>query len=361
MGKGYGTSLERIPKHSGYWVDKKSGVIYWRGTIKNKSIKMSTRERQISKAKAFIDDYRLRLTSDNYEKALRKKQGIINPRLSELHAECIAERAPSRAKSTAKRHPAVWRIDLAPFWGDKHASDMTKKNVVDFENWYLATFPGKLFFTARKSLVMLINYMHREGYIDKKPQVTDLDKKVNAGKRKTAYRVYTEDEQAALIQSATFPWVRLGLIAYFDMGVRKEELLRRKWSEISWKKRTIEVWSQKNKRWRTVPLTDRLYEMFQAFAEVSETEHIFPKKNSDRPLAGQQFDTEWRATKRAAGIKGKARIHDIRHTFATVTARDGWPIPVACKALDMTADEYIKTYVHITPDDIAAHLRRSFG
>ena len=78
-------------------------------------------------------------------------------------------------------------------------------------------------------------------------------------------------------------------------------------------------------------------------------------------MPSQVFDKAWVSIKRSARIKGKARVHDIRHTFATKTARDKWPIPHATKILDMSADVYMATYVHITTDDIREYLDSSFG
>lgn len=63
---------------------------------------------------------------------------------------------------------------------------------------------------------------------------------------------------------------------------------------------------------------------------------------------------------REAKLRGRARIHDIRHTFATQTARDNWPTAVACTVLDMSAKEYMKTYVHINDKDMAGWLTGSF-
>lgn len=352
--------LKKIDGHPGYSVDPKSGIIYWRGTIRGKHLKISTRETQISKAKGFIGDYLLELNSDNFDKARREQKGVADHRIEDVFNECVQERSPTRSESTVKRYPAIWRIDLAPFWGSMSVSELTAKNVAAFENWYVDRFPGKVFFMARKNLIMLINYAHREGYIHKKLKVTDLDKTLNKFKKKKHFRVYTNQEQKALLKATDGSYAHAALVMYFDTGMRKMELLNRKLSDVDFKAKTIQVWSQKNKIWRNIPLTKRAIEVLKARAKDLKGDYLFPMKSKDEPMSGQLFDKAWIDAKRLAGIGGKSRVHDIRHTFATTTARDGWPIPIACAVLDMTPSVYIGTYVHITPEDIQKHMRRSF-
>ncbi len=360
MAKEWG-QLKKIPGHKGFSVNEKTGLIYYRATIKGRRIKISTGEKQITKAKKFVDDYLLALTSDNIEQAKRTKRGVLNPLLSDIWTEAVNERLPSRSDTTAVRYGTVWRNDLEPFLRDKTVSDVSPAFVVAFENWFLRTHSGRVFFSARKYMTMLLNYMHREGYASKKLKVADLDK-MNKGKKEKHFRVYSDEEQAALIKSAFNVRTRVALMAYFDTGMRKMELLSRKWADVDFDKRTIKVWSQKNKQWRRVPLTERLWIALKDYRTQSPSDlFIFPMASGNAAMSSQVFDRDWLKTKKAAGVRGRARVHDIRHTFATKTSRDSWPIAIACAILDMSADVYMNTYVHVTIDDMAAHLQRSFG
>lgn len=352
--------LTKIKGHKGYYVSGKSGIIYWRGTIKGKTLKISTGEIQISKAKKFMDEYLLSLTSDNLEKAKREQRGIKNPRLSDIWEEIVKERIPTRSATTAVRYATAWKWDIEPFVKGKNVSDVNASFAVAYENWFVTNNQGKVFATGRKYMTMLLNYLHREGYISKKITIKNLDKN-NASRKEKHFRVYTDQEQRALIDKAVNERTRLALIFYFDTGARKMEIISRKWSEIDFNKKQIKIWSQKNKEWRIIPITQRLYDNLSSAYGHQSGDHIFSTKSGKSFIPSQLFDKDWNATKRAAGIKGRARVHDIRHTFATKTARDNWPIAVACEILDMTADVYMGTYVHVTPEDMAIHLRRSFG
>ena len=354
--------LERLDKYPGYWVNPVSGIIYYRATIKGKRIKVSTGTTSIKAAKLFIEEYLEQKYSANPKKAKRQRLGIQNPTIKELWDELVAERRPSRAPSTIKTYEVSWKIKLSPFWGESRASDVTERSVIEFQNWYLDTFPGQGFFNAGKHLQMLFRYMAREGHLKEMPVLADLDK-IIAGKSKKdkKFRVYTEAEQKSLVENAVNERAKLIIVAYLDTGMRKMELLSRKTADLDLKSKTINVWSTKNKKWRTLPLTARLHALLKAWAATNRGEYLFPKARSKGHISGQYFDKEWVATKKAAGITGKATVHYLRHTFATKTAQDSWPLMVACKALDMSAREYQKTYVHINETDISKLMFKSFG
>lgn len=353
--------LKKIAGHKGFYVSEKSQVIYWRGRMRGRSLKISTGETQISKAKKFVEEYQLSLTEKNIEKAKREKRGIKNPSIASIWEEILKERLPQRTDTTAVRYDTAWRMDLEPFLKDKFVSDVSESFVKEFENWFLETRPKKVFATAHKYMSMLLNYLHREGYVQKKLKVTNLDK-INKNKRKKPFRVYSKEEQEALLKNAVNDRTALALLCYLDTGARKMEILSRKWSEFNVDKRILTIWSQKNKEWRDVPLTDRLFQALkQAYKKNIGEEYIFPNRSGAGFIPSQLFDKDWAKTKKLAGVKGRARVHDIRHTFATKTSNDKWPIAVACDMLDMSADVYMDTYVHVTIEDKKEYVLRSFG
>ena len=358
------SALEKIERHPGYWVNPTSGIIYWRGTIKGKKIKKSTGTTKIGEARKFMDDFLLNLNGQDL-KAKRRKLGITNPALVELWDELIRERGVTRSQNTLSTYKFSWEKKLGLFWGDLHAKDVTQKKIKEFEAWFLDEFPTERFFQVRKHLVMFLNYLHAEGYIEKKLKVQKLDQVVQArSKRKTPFRIYKDREKVALIEAAPTLRAKTCLVMYFHTGMRKMELLSAKWDQIDWTARVMNVWSAKNKKWRKVPLLPVCLKALREWRSQSPTEspYLFPQvRNLQAHISGQLFDKDWIVAKRGAHITGKARVHDIRHTFATKTAKDGWPIAVACKVLDMSADEYIKTYVHIHAEDVSRWLKGSFG
>jgi integrase len=355
--------LERVKGHPGYWKNPVSNIIYWRGTIKGKKFKKSTGETQISRARTFIDDFVLKLTSDNINRAKRASAGVVNPRLGDIWQEIIEERTPTRSHATAERYELIWRLYLGPFWADRHISDMNKKVILKFESEFRTKFKGKSFAQVKKYLEMLINHLFHEQYIEKKLKVQDLDRAEGGyAKRKKHFRVYKPDEQDALVMHAVNLRTKVVIVGYQDTGARNMELLSAGRDQVDFEADTIKLWSQKNKEWRVLPLTMRFKDALREWlAQAIESDYLFPApRDPGTHIASQVFNKDWIATKKAAKIKGRARIHDLRHTVATKTSEDKWPTKYACEFLDMSPTVYLDTYVHTTASGLLDLVRTSF-
>lgn len=356
-------SLIKIEKHPGFFKNEISQKIYWRGTIKGRAIKHATGTTKITEAKKVIEDFRLSLTADNLDRAKRERAGIVNPRLEVLWNEMIAARSADKSEATRVVYEKEWRLKLKPFWGEKNLNDVTQATVIEFENWFLKEFPKKSYFNTGKCLAMLLNYLHSEGYVQKKFKRRKLDAFIaGQAKKKKVFRVYKDAELTRILGAMPDVRDKLALTLLIDTGARKMEILSRKWEDLDLDAGHISIWSDKNSQWRKVPLTKRIASLArELFARGVTSEYMFPMVTDPmRHISGQLFDKAWVEAKAGARIQDRARIHDIRHTFATKTARDGWPIPVACAVLDMSTKVYISTYVHINEDDIKGWIRKTF-
>jgi integrase len=82
-----------------------------------------------------------------------------------------------------------------------------------------------------------------------------------------------------------------------------------------------------------------------------------------RPLRPPDVSDEWRRTRRRHGLT--VRLHDLRHTFASLLLGAGAPLKVVSDALGhstiaITAD----TYAHVTPElrrEAADAMDRALG
>lgn len=356
-------SLVKIEKHPGFFKNPTSQKIYWRGTIKGRAFKRATYTTKITEAKKTIDEFILSLSADNLDRAKRERAGIRNHRIEAVWNELVAARISTKAEATRVVYEKEWRLKLKPFWGELNLSDVTKTKIAEFENWFLATFPGKSFFNTGKCLNMLLNYLHAEGYTSKRYKVRDLEAYIAAkAKKKKPGRVYSDEEVGRLLEHMTGVRGKLALLLLTDTGARKMEVLSARLEHLDLKAKTIELWSDKNKKWRKVPLTLRVVDLArEVLAQGTGSAYLFPMATDPmRHMSGQLFDKDWITAKRGAKIEGRARVHDLRHTFATKTARDGWPIPIACLVLDMSVKVYIKTYVHLDENDIKNWMQKTF-
>ena len=75
--------------------------------------------------------------------------------------------------------------------------------------------------------------------------------------------------------------------------------------------------------------------------------HLFPGEKEGRPRA--DLKKPWAAVTKAAGLDG-LRIHDLRHSFASVGAGGGLGLPIIGKLLGHSQPSTTARYAHLDAD-----------
>ena len=105
--------------------------------------------------------------------------------------------------------------------------------------------------------------------------------------------------------------VRLWLLT----GLRRSELLHRRWSDIDLKGATLTVPKTKNGREHTVPLSRRAVELLSTLPRpVWGDAPVFPGSRPDQPMT--DFKRGWSRIQRLSDLNDLT-IHDLRRTVAT--------------------------------------------
>ena len=362
--KNYYSNYEAMLRHPNFYQNLISKKIIFKKNISGKTVKISCKTTSISEAKAFVDLELIKLYSANPKDEIRKKKGLLNPTLLDIWTELVEERKISSEISTLKGYRTSWKYGIGPFWQNLTSTEITPITVTKFENWYLSTYPSRVFFDTGKHLNMLFNYMVKQGLLGKAPRIRDLDTIIKKKtKSEDVGRVYTTDEISSLLKNAINKRTRLAIMIYAFMGALKMEILSSERSRWDLKNKVVKIWSSKNKNWREIAIPNALVPEIENHIEREpESKFLFcAPTDPNRHVSGQVFDKSWTKTKVKAELHGAlkkngARVHDLRHTFATSTALNSWPIMVACKVLDMSPEEYAKTYVHISKEDISLKM-----
>ena len=116
--------------------------------------------------------------------------------------------------------------------------------------------------------------------------------------------------------------VRLWLLT----GLRRSELLHRRWSDIDLEERTLTVPKTKNGRTHTVPLSGRAVELLTSLPRsIAPDAPLFPGKD---PLAPRlDYKRPWERIRELSGLHDLT-VHDLRRTVATWLAHLG-RVPMA--------------------------------
>ena len=77
--------------------------------------------------------------------------------------------------------------------------------------------------------------------------------------------------------------------------------------------------------------------------------HVFPGKKDGKPRDG--LDRPWSVIRKAAGLDG-LRIHDLRHSFASIGAGASLGLPIIGKLLGHTQAATTARYAHLANDPV---------
>lgn len=181
---------------------------------------------------------------------------------------------------------------------------------------------------------------------------------------------YDRPEQERLLVAAQTepgwaPMVHLAL----RTGMRRGELLGLDWEDINWERRTVCVRrsllegtlsTPKNHRIRYVPLSS---DVATALAYLRLAEGPVFRRPDGRRRAETTAELAIRRIVRRAGLRPGA-WHALRHSYATLLAQEGVPLPTIMKLLGHSSIAMTMRYVHVTPaamQEATDALERAFG
>ena len=140
-------------------------------------------------------------------------------------------------------------------------------------------------------------------------------------------------------------------------GARRGETLQARWDDINlnagtWSKPAS---STKQDAPHIVPLSAAACQLLTAIRARTNSPWVFPDSNGDRR---HSVKDAWAAACRTAGIKG-ARLHDLRHTYASVLASAGQSLLVIGALLGHARPTTTARYAHLFDDPLRAATERA--
>jgi integrase len=129
-------------------------------------------------------------------------------------------------------------------------------------------------------------------------------------------------------------------------GARLREILDAKWSQVDFERGVIFLPDSKTGR-KPIYLSLETREVLANLPRLEGNPHIIPGEKAGRPRAG--LDRPWAAITRAAGLNG-LRIHDLRHSYASIGAGASLGLPIIGKLLGHTQAATTQRYAHLEAD-----------
>lgn len=139
-------------------------------------------------------------------------------------------------------------------------------------------------------------------------------------------------------------------------GARRGEALGAKWSEIDLDRGLWTIPNPKGGRRVHKTLNRAALEVLQRVKEVRENEYVFPGSVYGQPR--KTLGGVWKRLCDAAGISG-ARVHDLRHTFASILVRKGVSLFAVQRLLNHSTPGMTQRYAHLAPAELARESEKA--
>ena len=135
-------------------------------------------------------------------------------------------------------------------------------------------------------------------------------------------------------------------------GCRSGEAKKATWDQFD---RDLAVWSKpasttKQKKVHRVPLGPSAQAILQRRREGADQPEVFPGKYGAQHI--KQLRSAWDAVRAMAGLDG-VRIHDLRHTYASMAISGGVPLKTIGGLLGHSAIATTNRYAHLYDSDLA--------
>jgi integrase len=311
--------------------------------------------------------------ADGLDPAATLAETRAAPTLADIVPLFLAEHVQLKRKTnTAGSYTRALTKHVLPALGRKRLEEITRADVARMHNAMVATPYVANYAVA--ALGSLFTWGGRRGLV---PDAFNPTRRLEKFKESLRERFLTSQELlrlgAALKEAETtgVPWLvdetkptakhvpkadkRITLVSPFATaairlllftGCRLREILGLRWEHVDFERHVLFLPDSKTGR-KTVLLGPPALQVLAQLPRVG----AFVIAGSDPDKARTDLKRPWSAIRRRSGLDG-VRIHDLRHSYASVGAGAGLSLPVIGRLLGHTQSSTTARYAHLADDPL---------
>lgn len=165
-----------------------------------------------------------------------------------------------------------------------------------------------------------------------------------------------KDQRVTIID----PYAAAALRLLILTGARLQEVLKAQWAWIDWQRNILFLPDSKTGR-KPLYLSAPALAVLESLPRLQGNPYVIPghgkrkrkgavtTAKKDEPTARVDLKKPWRAIRRVAGLDG-VRLHDLRHSFASVGAGASLGLPILGKLLGHSQPSTTARYSHLAAD-----------
>jgi len=134
-------------------------------------------------------------------------------------------------------------------------------------------------------------------------------------------------------------------------GARKRELLDAQWQDFDIERRTWRIPINKSGKTRHVPLSDGALAVLASMPHLPDCPWAFANPDTAKPYVSIYY--AWNTVRQHAGL-ADVRMHDLRHSFASLLINSGRTLYEVQHILGHTQIKTTQRYAHLSQDTLLA-------
>jgi integrase len=280
-----------------------------------------------------------------------KKQA---PRVQDLWDRFAADHLPMKKSLTKRDYEAQWRTIIRPRLGSRRVAEITGADM-DRLHKSLSAAPyraNRVLALCSRLMTLAESWGWRAQnsnpcrYV-RKFQERARTRYLDAQELKDLGMALTELTRIAAISPQAANAIKLLLLT----GARLNELLTSRWEWIQWNEQVLQLPDSKSGP-KPVYLSKGALEVLRQQRELvgAETKCVFPSR-SGAPMVN--LAKPWNRVREAAGL-ASVRLHDLRHTAASIAVGQGASLVVVGRLLGHNQAQTTLRYAHVAADPALA-------
>lgn len=287
--------------------------------------------------------------SDGQDVIGKKAEEENAPTIAQLGERFKEEYIPHFLKpSTQEEYRRNIDIFITPELGHHKVKDIPREAISKFH-----TAMSDRPYQANRVLGVLSKMLSQAEVWDLRPDGANPCLRVKRFKEKKRERFLSSTElkrlsEALDLEATTAPVTAAAFRLLIFTGCRLGEIQHLRWGEVDFEREEIRLPDSKTGQ-KTIYLTAETIALLKSIPRLPDNPFVIHGLVPGQHLT--DFQKPWRRIRKAADLND-VRIHDLRHTFASVGASNKLSLPIIGKLLGHTQAQTTARYAHLAAEPI---------
>ena len=266
----------------------------------------------------------------------------------------MAEHVGSKLKpSTAREYERIARVYIVPRLGRRPIGEIKRSDIARLHH-ELASTP----YQANRTLALLSKLFVWAEKHGLRPEGSNPCRHIEKYREARRERFLSQSELGRLGDAlreaeqdkSCSPWIVAAIRLLILTGARRNEILTLRWDYVSEEHGCLFLPDSKTGR-KAIRLNAPALEVLKTVPRLEANPYVICGEKPGQHLVN--LEKPWRRIRKAAGLED-VRLHDLRHSFASVAASGGQSLIVIGKMLGHSQPGTTARYAHLADDPVKA-------